>query len=48
MRYTGPDITEPLKGDYTGSEYKFNERRLLYVDKRDAVFLMGPEFKMEM
>ena len=47
MRYLGADLPEPLHGDYTGAAYKFNERRLLYVDKRDAVYLMGPEFEME-
>jgi len=46
MRYIGPAITESYHGDYTGHEYKFNERRLLYVDKRDAVYLMGPEFEL--
>jgi hypothetical protein len=48
LRYIGPEITEPYHGDYTGTAYPFNTRRLLYVDKRDAVFLMGPEFEMEL
>ena len=47
MRYIGPEITEPYHGDYTGAEYKFHTRRLLYVDKRDAVYFLGPDFEME-
>lgn len=33
-------------GDYTGAEYRFDRRRRLLVDKRDAVYLMGPEFEV--
>jgi len=33
-------------GDYTGTEYRFDQRRVLYVDKRDAVYLLGPEFEV--
>jgi hypothetical protein len=47
LRYTGPALSAPVMGDYTGGEYKFDERRLLYVDKRDAVYLLGPDFDME-
>ena len=47
MRYTGADLTEPLQGEYTGALYSFHRQRKLYVDKRDAVYLMGPEFEME-
>lgn len=43
MRYTGADLSGPVVGEYTGAEYRFHERRVLLVDKRDAVFMMGPD-----
>lgn len=46
MRYLGAELNEPLQGDITGALYMFHERRELYVDKRDAVYLMGPEFEV--
>lgn len=46
MRYLGAELAEPLQGEYTGAIYRFNERRVLYVDKRDAVYFMGPEFEI--
>jgi len=33
-------------GDYTGAEYNFHRRRKLLVDKRDAVYLPGPDFEV--
>ena len=46
MRYLGLELTEPLQGDYTGAIYAFDQKRLLYVDKRDAVYLLGPDFEV--
>lgn len=43
MRYIGADLADPVIGEYTGAEYRFHERRVLLVDKRDAVFMMGPD-----
>jgi hypothetical protein len=47
LRYTGPALTAPVMGDYTAAQYNFHTRRLLYVDKRDAVYLLGPDMEME-
>jgi hypothetical protein len=46
LQYTGPQLTQPVQGEYTGAWYKFHQRRTMYVDKRDAVYLMGPDFEM--
>jgi len=46
LRYTGQQLTVPLQGDYTGAWYKFHQKRVLLVDKRDAVYLLGPEFEV--
>ena len=45
LRYVGTEkLTQPLIGDFTGQVYPFNEKSTMFVDKRDAVFLLGPEF----
>ena len=36
----------PVIGEYTGSYYPFNERQMLFVDTRDAVFLLSEQFQM--
>lgn len=46
LHYVGPAMIEPVIGDVTGVEYRFNARPVLYVDKRDAVFLLGPDFEI--
>ena len=46
LQYSGPELKEPIMGDYTGAEYNFHRRRKLLVDKRDAVYMMGPEFEV--
>jgi hypothetical protein len=38
---------EPINGYVTGAEYPFHERVLLYVDDRDVVFLLGPEYMID-
>ena len=46
LQYNGPELKQPVMGDYTGAEYRFDRRRKLLVDKRDAVYLMGPDFEV--
>jgi hypothetical protein len=46
LRYTGPELTQPIQGDYTAIQYRFHERRLLYVDKRDAVYMLAPDMEI--
>jgi hypothetical protein len=46
LRYTGPELTQPIQGDYTAMQYRFHEKRLLYVDKRDAVYMLGPDMEI--
>ena len=41
MRYSGND-TEDIYGHVTGARY--NLKPLMYVDKRDLAFLLGPDF----
>lgn len=36
--------TAPIRGEVTGALYPFNQRQMLYVDARDAVFLLGEDF----
>jgi hypothetical protein len=37
---------EPITGQATGIGYSFDVRRRLYVDVRDVVYLLGPEFRI--
>lgn len=34
-------------GDYTGYVYPFDIRLSMYVDKRDTVYIIGDDFKLE-
>jgi hypothetical protein len=36
----------PLVGEVTRTIYPFDKRQVLYVDKRDAVFLLGEDFEL--
>jgi hypothetical protein len=47
LHYTGEPLEKPLIGDYTGTVYPFHQKAFLYTDKRDAVFLLGPEFEIQ-
>lgn len=43
LRHKG-EQPETIYGEKTGTKYPFSaERRVLYVDKRDAVFMLGTE-----
>ncbi len=37
----------PRLGDYTGYQYPFNIRRTMYVDRRDTVYIIGQDFRLE-
>lgn len=36
----------PVLGEFTGTYYPFNERQVLFVDTRDAVFLLSDQFSV--
>ena len=46
MHYTGPKLQDPIQGDYTGAWYKFHRMHTLYVDRRDAVYMLGPDMEI--
>lgn len=33
-----------IKGPYTGTEYRFDLQKVLYVDRKDALFLLGKDY----
>jgi len=37
---------EPVVGQATGIGYRYDVRRRLYVDSRDAVYILGPGFRI--
>jgi len=40
-------VTEtPVIGEFTGVYYPFDKRQALYVDSRDAVFLLSDQFQI--
>jgi len=41
--------TKPYRriGDYTGFVYAFDIRASMYVDKRDSVYIIGDDFRLE-
>jgi hypothetical protein len=41
-----PLADAPVLGEFTGTYYPFNERMVLFVDTRDAVFLLGDQFSV--
>jgi hypothetical protein len=41
-----PLADTPVLGEFTGTYYPFNERIMLFVDTRDAVFLLGDQFSV--
>jgi len=36
----------PQWGEVTGTRYPFDERARMWVDRRDAIYLLGPELRM--
>ena len=41
-----PLADAPVLGEFTGTYYPFNQRQMLFVDTRDAVFLLGEQFSI--
>lgn len=37
------DFESPAYGSVTGTSYPFHIKKSMYVDRRDAVMLLGPE-----
>ena len=44
VQFTGNGLDEPILGSHTGTLYSFHERPTIYVDRRDAVFILSNEF----
>ena len=40
------DERRPQWGEVTGTRYPFDERARMWVDRRDAIYLLGPELRM--
>lgn len=38
------EFSVPIYGPVTGAAYPFHIKKRMYVDRRDAVMLLGPEF----
>lgn len=43
MEYKG-NTPQAVYGEVTHTRYPFDKRKVCYVDTRDAVLLMGPEY----
>jgi hypothetical protein len=43
LEYKGND-PKAVYGEVTNTRYPFDRRRVCYVDTRDAVYLLGPEY----
>ena len=46
LHYIGERLEAPVKGALTRTPYPFDERAEVFVDQRDAVFLLGPDFTL--
>jgi hypothetical protein len=44
LEYKGSDPALAVYGQITNTRYPFNLRRKLFVDTRDAVFLLGTDY----
>ena len=44
LKYVGQDDPDTWYGEITNAPYPFDKNPTLYVDSRDAVFLLGPDF----
>ena len=44
LEYVGEDPPRTWYGEVTNAPYPFDENRARYVDARDAVYLLGPDF----
>jgi len=45
LEYKGSEPAQAVYGEVTNTRYPFNLRRKLFVDTRDAVYLLGTEFE---
>lgn len=36
----------PFFGQATGQEYPFNEQSIMFVDRRDAVYMLSADFRL--
>jgi hypothetical protein len=44
LEYKGSDPAQAVYGEVTNTRYPFNLRRKLFVDTRDAVYLLGTDY----
>lgn len=44
LEYKGAAPPQCVYGEVTNIRYPFNLRRRMYVDTRDAVYLLGPDY----
>ena len=45
LEYKGSAPGQAIYGEVTNTRYPFDRRRAYFVDTRDAVFLLGPDYK---
>lgn len=45
LRVIGAKPDGPIIGDVTGYPYHFHRKSMMFVDKRDAIFFLGPDFE---